>query len=292
MATLYSTPGFDKFHAFVAQAEIDVNDNNPIICQPCESVLDDDDPKLYSKESIVDENIKYKHDSPFNIDHQDEITSRIQIQQRTENRQLELLYLHHKYGHLPFKRLKKMAKDNVIPGYHTNTPTPACVACLYGRATRKQWRHKTPSNKCAHSTPTKPGQLLSVDMMYSPTPGLVTQMTGILTKQRYKYATIYIDHYSNFCYLHLQKTAGVDETLKGKLAFELYARQHGVHIKGYHADNGVFRANRWVLDCQLKQQVLTFAAVNAHHQNGKAEPHICTLQELTRTQLIHLSHKW
>ena len=80
--------------------------------------------------------------------------------------------------------------------------------------------------------------------MYSPTPGLVAQMTGILTKQRYKYATIYTDHFSNFSYLHLQKTGDVIETLKGKFAFELYARQHGVAIEGYHADNGVFWAKK------------------------------------------------
>ena len=60
----------------------------------------------------------------------------------------------------------------------------------------------------------------------------------------------------------------------------------------YHADNGIFRANEWVQDCINKKQSLPFAGVNAHHQNGRAERRIGLLQELTRTQLIHLSQKW
>lgn len=78
--------------------------------------------------------------------------------------------------------------------------------------------------------------------MVSPTPGLITQMTGILTTERYKYATVYVDQASRLSFVWLQKTATAEETVLGKEAFEQYAKDRGVNILGYHADNGIFQA--------------------------------------------------
>ena len=63
----------------------------------------------------------------------------------------------------------------------------------------------------------------------------------------------------------------MEDTLKGKIAFEELAKQQGMSMKGHHADNGTFKAKGWVKDCAKKGQGLTFAGVNAHHQNGAAE---------------------
>ena len=52
--------------------------------------------------------------------------------------------------------------------------------------------------------------------MVSPTPGLISQITGKLNTKRYMYATVYIDQFSGLGYVHLQKTATADETLEGK----------------------------------------------------------------------------
>ena len=79
-----------------------------------------------------------------------------------------------------------MAKQGIIPSHLQNTPTPACAACLYGRATRRLWRHATPKNKHTTKQITAPGQQISVDMLTSPTPGFVAQMTGLPTKKRYR----------------------------------------------------------------------------------------------------------
>ena len=128
--------------------------------------------------------------------------------------------------------------------------------------------------------------------MVSPTPGLIAQMTGILTTKRYAYATVYVDQVSRLSFIWLQKTATADETIEGKTAFEKYAQDRGVTVLNYHADNGVFRAHKWVDACRSKQQGLTFAGVNAHHQNGLAERRIRELQELTRTMLIHANKRW
>ena len=117
-------------------------------------------------------------------------------------------------------------------------------------------------------------------------------MTGILTRKCYRYTAVYVDNFSGFSYLHFYSTQDVQETLQSKNSFEQIAKQHGVTVSFYHADNGIFRANKLVQDCINKQQLLSFAGVNAHHQNGRAERQIELLQELTRTQLIPLSQKW
>jgi transposase InsO family protein len=113
----------------------------------------------------------------------------------------------------------------------------------------------------------------NVDQLKSPTPGLIAQLSGFLTTKRYGYATVYIDHASRLGFVYLQKGTTADETLEGKIAFEQYAKDRGVTIQTYHADNGIFRAHKWVEACKNKGQSLTFAGVNAHHQNGMAERH-------------------
>jgi hypothetical protein len=74
-------------------------------------------------------------------------------------------------------------------------------------------------------------------------------MSGFLTMKRYKYATVYVDQASRLSFVWLQKTATAEETLEGKTAFEQYARDRGITIQAYHADNGIFRAAKWVLAC-------------------------------------------
>jgi len=131
-----------------------------------------------------------------------------------------------------------------------------------------------------------------VDQLESPTPGLIAQITGKLTTKRYKYATVYVDQRSRFGFVYLQKTSSAEETIEGKKAFETYARRHGITIKNYLADNGIFKANRWVDECKRQGQGLTFAVVNAHHQNGVAERRIRELQDMARTLLIHENSRW
>ena len=133
-----------------------------------------------------------------------------------------------------------------------------------------------------------------MDQLVSPTPGLIAQMTGILTTKTYKYATVYIDQYSKLSYVYLQKTSTVEKTLEGKKAFETYASSHGVKILNYHADNGIFRANEWIKSCQSSDipQGMTYSGVDAHHTNGIAERRIRDIQDNCRAMLIHANHKW
>ena len=203
----------------------------------------------------------------------------------------ELLMYHTRFGHISFLKLREMAKQNIIPKYLQHVPTPACSACMFAKATRKPWRNKQKSNHVRKQAVCQ-GEVVSVDQMISPTPGLIAQMVGRPTRERYKYATIYVDNYSGWSYVHLQKSPSIKETLQGKHAFEEFCRQQGITVRGYHADNGVFKASEWIKDCRSKHQGLTFAGVQAHHTNGKAERRIRLLQDLARTMIIHADRRW
>jgi transposase InsO family protein len=128
--------------------------------------------------------------------------------------------------------------------------------------------------------------------MTSPTPGLVAQMTGRPTHLRYKHAAVYVDQATGHGFVWLQKSISSEETLKGKIAFERYCNSYGVSVMHYHADNGIFSANAWRSSCNELGQGLSFAGVNAHHQNGVAERRIRDLQEMARTMLIHAHRRW
>ena len=70
-----------------------------------------------------------------------------------------------------------------------------CATCTYVKATRKPWQSKT-RNDYEEIVYSQPGEMVSVDQLVSPTPGLIAQMTGKLTTSRYQYATVYMDHAS------------------------------------------------------------------------------------------------
>ena len=54
-----------------------------------------------------------------------------------------------------------------------------------------------------------------------------------LTRQRFKAATVFVDHYSRLSYVHVHTSTGGDEAVQAKEAFEAYAAQRGVYVKHY-----------------------------------------------------------
>ena len=301
VATFQLAPGYAKFNAFCAEAEVDYDaeQHDPITVNSTVVVSDDED-----ENDIVESRSEAQTEwcepvgTTFDLNGPTPGTKQTpNIVNDEEDRQptnaaAELLQFHHKFGHVSFRKLQEMAKLGVIPKRLAKCAIPACSACLYAKAIKRQWRHRTPNNKDESSKPTKPGERISVDQLVSPTPGLIAQMTGTLTTKRYKYATVYVDQVTRLGFVWLQKSPSAEETVEGKIAFEKYALDRGVKVQNYHADNGIFRAHIWVNACRSNGQGLTFAAVNAHHQNGIAERRIRELQELARTMLIHATKRW
>ena len=144
----------------------------------------------------------------------------------TISAQDELMRWHYHLNDLSFKCMFKMAKQGLLPKKILKANVHICPACQYGKMHRKPWRTKgKPSNPSRVAT--EPGQIMSVDQLESPTPGFIAQLKGTLTKQRYKYATVFVDQYSRLSYVHLQRTIMSDETVQAKIAFERYSKKEG-----------------------------------------------------------------
>jgi hypothetical protein len=136
---------------------------------------------------------------------------------------------------------------------------------------------------------TVPGQIISVDQMQSSVPGVVGQIKGIPTRQRYHYVTVFVDQFSGLSFVHLQKTSSGEETLD---AFEGFAHSLNVSVQHYHADNRRFRENLWMANIKKEGQTISFCGVNAHFQNGAAEQRIRDLSDGARTSLLHAKERW
>ncbi|KAL7580919.1 hypothetical protein ACA910_005738 [Epithemia clementina (nom. ined.)] len=203
----------------------------------------------------------------------------------------ELLRWHYRLSHMAFSRLRQMCEIGDLPRRLLQAKTPFCAACQYGKLTRRPWRTKG-QVITGVKVATHPGQVVSVDQLESPTAGFVAQLKGAPTLQRYRYATIFVDHYSRYVYVYLQKSLTSAETVQAKCAFENNARDHGVRVLHYHADNGRFADNGFINDCKIKGQGLSYCGGNAHFQNGIAEKMIRDLQEGTRTSLLFAIQKW
>ena len=101
-----------------------------------------------------------------------------------------------------------------------------------------------------------------------------------------------MDHHYDFTCVHLIKYQTRDKSVEAKEALKAYDESHGVNIRNYHSEDGIFRSARWMNHFKDTQQGLTFAGVNYHHQNGRAERRIRSLQDLARCQMIHSQHRW
>ena len=122
----------------------------------------------------------------------------------SEMDQAEFMRWHYRLGHLPYKKLKILAVMGLIPKRILNVKAPKCADCIFGKMTKRPWRTKaTVKQGSGIFKATKSGQCVSVDQMESTEDGFVAQLKGKLTRRRYKYATIFVDHYSNFSYVYL-----------------------------------------------------------------------------------------
>ena len=325
VGTLYSHPGYNKYDLFCQAAEITIADDKNPIAIPAHLISDDED----NEESNIEPQIgpppiiipKGKHwnqeissiQTPEDNPHElhlspeqkgittldlpavignDDTSIIVDEEDRQESTpEAELLMAHHRFQHISFSKLQEMARQGIHPQRLAHCKIPSCSTCLYGKATKRAWRSKQGKQRQKKKA-LKPGEVISVDQMVSPVPGLIAQMVGFLTKQRYEYTTVFVDQASHMGFVYLQKPCSAEETIKAKRAFEQYAENRGVRVQAYHADNGIFKAKKWVEECQQRKQDLTFAGVITHHQNGVAERRIRELQETTRAMLIHATKRW
>jgi hypothetical protein len=202
--------------------------------------------------------------------------------------QAELMRWHYRLGHLSFQKLKQLALNGEIPKkLVSKLKPPKCAGCLFGAMTKLPWRGKELAFSHEIFVATKPGEIVSVNQMESTEVSSFAQLKWSLTKKRYRHCTVFVDHFSQLCFVHLQIDNSAAETMLAKQAFEKFAAEHGVRIQHYHCDNKQFADNAWKQSCKASRQRLTFCGVNAHFQKGIAERTIRDLLESAHKQLLH-----
>jgi hypothetical protein len=207
------------------------------------------------------------------------------------SKEQEYMHWHVKLGHASQSRMRQLSSNGYLPKYLAKIQPPICSACLHGKATKVPWKTKGDTKQTPRKV-TRAGECVAVDQMESTTPGFIGQLKGTLTTLRYRYATIFVDMYSDYTYVYLHTKITSEETVKAKVAFETHAKMYGVTIQQYHADNGRFQDTAFKNACKEQGQELSFCGVNAHFQNGRAERKIRDLQDRARTSLLHAIRKW
>jgi hypothetical protein len=127
---------------------------------------------------------------------------------------------------------------------------------MYGKLTKRPWRYRNDSSLIEENA-ASPGDIVLVNQMDSSTLGLVAQLIGLPTRERYKIATVFVDHASDYSYVHLQSDSSLKQTLIAKREFERHAACTNVIVKRYHADNGRFVDNAWTNDLKEKNQYMS-----------------------------------
>jgi hypothetical protein len=206
----------------------------------------------------------------------------------------EFMSWHIRLGHLPFNAMFRLSKNGQLPKRFLELKDKKliCPACVFGQCKRKPWRTRSKPGSIRKATETSPGDATSIDHVISHQPGLVPRMDGRHTKDRINSACVFIDHVSGLSYSHLQTSVDNVQTLQAKRGYEQFAKSHGVTVKSFCADNGVFAEKGFTDHVKKCNQSISFCAVGAHHQNGIVERHIGTLTRGARTNLLHAQRRW
>ncbi len=97
------------------------------------------------------------------------------------------------------------------------------------------------------------GSCISVDHYTSSVMGGLPHTFGS-EQVGYSCGTLFVDHASRKLFNFCQYSTNANETISSKHRLELLARQEGITVKEYHADNGVFASNVFKEDCDSLHQ--------------------------------------
>ena len=150
----------------------------------------------------------------------------------------------------------------ILPKKLIHVRPPVCACCLAGAMTRQPKKVKGCRHKLRRAA--NPRECVSIDQLESHTPGFLGVLRGFITKKRYTYATVFVDHFSGFTFYYPQCSTNTEETLKAKRAFEAYYRSLGVRILHYHADNGRFCDKGFMATVTTEGQTISFCGANVH----------------------------
>ena len=232
--------------------------------------------------------------------------------QNMNRHQKELLLWHWKLGHAHMGWIQSLAAvpeqrgDNVgmrpiiqtkANSQMSSCERPLCTACELSKATR---RTREGARQCTggceaaiRSSSLQPGDQVLIDQYQSSFPGRLPHTKGKEKKKdQYTGGTIFVDHASGLVSISHQVSLKVGETLRSKRKFEQQAKQFGVKIKSYRADNVPFGLDEFKNDIAENEQTIDYSGVGAHHQNGVAERAIGTITRFARTMMLQQAMLW
>ena len=77
-----------------------------------------------------------------------------------------------------------------------------------------------------------------------------------------------------------QVLLATSDTIESLFSVMCEAMEHGVELKCFHSDNGIFKSKASVEALKDNYQMITKSGVRAHLQNGVAEQAIGTVQAI------------
>ncbi|GJV79452.1 putative ribonuclease H-like domain-containing protein, partial [Tanacetum coccineum] len=184
----------------------------------------------------------------------------------------ESMLWHRRLGHVNFKTINKLVKENLVRGLPTKRfeNDETCVACLKGKQHIASYKSKI------QNSITQPLFMLHMDLF-----GL-TFVSSLMNK---KYCLVVTDDYSRFTWVFFLATK--DET-SGILKSFITEVENLVDkkVKIIRCDNGTEFKNRVMSEfCEKKGIKKEFSVARTPQQNGVAERRNRTLIEVARTML-------
>ncbi|GJV15291.1 putative ribonuclease H-like domain-containing protein [Tanacetum coccineum] len=179
---------------------------------------------------------------------------------------------HRRLGHLNFKNLNKLVKDNLVRGLPSKSfkNDHTCVACQKGK------QHKASCKAKIDRYVTHPLHTLHMDL-FGP--------TSVRSINHASYCLVITDDCSRFCWVFFlakkDETSGILKTFIRQIENQLNQK-----VKIIRSDNGTEFKNRVMLEfCGEKGIKQEFSNARTPQQNGVAERMNRTLIEAARTML-------
>jgi regulator of replication initiation timing len=221
----------------------------------------------------------------------------------------ELLKWHQRLAHIDMNKVKFLFRTGILARSEASRSlqtaasklksNPRCAACQFG----KQCQASVPTTTQAKVTDKvgaiskdvlRPGQQVCIDHFICRNKGrLFTSRGKTVPTDMYSGGCIFVDSYSGFVHVELQKHMNEIETIEAKERFESMALDYGVIPQTYLSDNGAaFTSHGFASKIKELAQASKFAGAGAHHHNGVAERNIRTIISIARTIMIHAAMHW
>ena len=223
--------------------------------------------------------------------------------QNLSDTQKSTLKLHWRFGHKSLEYIKWISRRGIL-GSHgnriskiTTNDCPKCATCIYSKQTtnpsiikahkQSQEQHQLNINKL------QPGDMIATDQFEISKAGRLFGTAGKESlNKKYCGGTIFYDPASKIIRVYFQTSLNASETIVSKNKFERFMGEHGINVKHYRTDNGIFTKTKFMQEIETNRQHISSCGVGAHHQNAHAERAIRTVLTTARALMLHAILRW